>query len=113
MTDLLNKRLREGVELFESGGEASQGCLRHGNYVRSCSPEQWGVISQCVGEMVIYAHEPQHAAKIHRSVTTYSVSNLYLRHTVRLSRNVRPVPKLLPKLLEDPGQSTAKQIWNP
>ena len=30
---------------------------------------------QCVGEMVIYAHEPQHAAKIHRSVTTYSVQN--------------------------------------
>jgi hypothetical protein len=30
---------------------------------------------QCVGEMIIYAHEPQHAAQIHRSVTTYSVQN--------------------------------------
>jgi hypothetical protein len=34
-----------------------------------------GTDGQCVGEMVIYAHEPQHAAKIHRSVTTYSGQN--------------------------------------
>jgi hypothetical protein len=30
---------------------------------------------QYVGEMVIYAHEPQHAAQIHRSLTTCSVQN--------------------------------------
>jgi plasmid stabilization system protein ParE len=30
---------------------------------------------QCVGEMVICVHEAQHAAQIHRSVTTYSVQN--------------------------------------
>jgi hypothetical protein len=34
-----------------------------------------GSFPQCVGEMVIYAYEPRHAAKIHRSVTTYSVQN--------------------------------------
>jgi hypothetical protein len=39
------------------------------------SADQSGTHGQCVGEMVIYAHEPQHAAKIHRSVTTYSVQN--------------------------------------
>jgi hypothetical protein len=30
---------------------------------------------QCVGEIVICAHEAQHAAQIHRLVTTYSVQN--------------------------------------
>jgi hypothetical protein len=47
--------------------------FHHG--LRWVTDGRWMTDEQCVGEMVIYAHEPQHAAQIHRSVTTYSVQN--------------------------------------